>query len=135
MLKAAGHKRFDVKTMHVTVIDEEKNRETFTSGFYQNASHSGKTSAETVKHDIAKMAILTNNTYWEMFQLIDFFMTDRAGDSDVMLSELGVDEKQKLKCNAHILLAIDVALDKVFRDTETLISCFQFDRLRCSSCF
>ena len=26
-----------------------------------------------------------------------------------------------MKCNAHILLAPDVAIDKVFRDTETLI--------------
>ena len=46
----------------------------------------------------------------------------RAGDKDIMLSELGVEEKRRLKCNAHILLAVDVALDKVFRDTETLIS-------------
>ena len=60
-------------------------------------------------------------------------MNDRAGDSDVMLDTLGVDEKKRLKCNAHILLAVDVAMDKVFRDTETLVgvsnlisTCFQF---------
>ena len=120
-VKAAGFKQFDVKTMHVTVVDEDKNRETFTSGFYENASHSGKSSAETVKHDIAKMAVLTNNIYHEMLNLIDFFMSDRAGDSDVMLDEIGVSAKRRLKCNAHVLLAVDVALDKVFRDIETLI--------------
>ena len=70
-VKAAGFKQFDVKTMHVTVVDEDKNRETFTSGFYENASHSGKSSAETVKHDIAKMAVLTNNSYHEMLNLIE----------------------------------------------------------------
>ena len=48
-------------------------------------------------------------------------MTDRAGDSDTMLDELDVDKKKRLKCNAHVLLAVDVALDKVFKDTETQI--------------
>ena len=74
-----------------------------------------------MKHDIAKMAVLTNNSYHEMLNLIDFFMSDRAGDSDVMLAEIGVSAKRRLKCNAHVLLAVDVALDKVFCDIETLI--------------
>lgn len=47
-------------------------------------------------------------------------MTDRAGDSDGMLDELSIDDTRRLKCNAHVLLAVDVALDKVFRDVETL---------------
>ena len=106
---------------HITILDEEKDRETFTSGFYQNASHTGKIAAETVQHDVAKMAILTNNTYRGILDQFQYFMTDRAGDSDVMLDELGIDESKRLKCNAHVLLAVDVALDKVFRDVETLI--------------
>ena len=40
------------------------------------------------------MAVLTNNTYHDMFNLIDYFMTDRAGDSDTMLDALGVDKKR-----------------------------------------
>ena len=52
-IKAAGFKRFDVKTTHATIIDKDKNRETFTSGFYKNASHEGVKAAETIKHDIA----------------------------------------------------------------------------------
>ena len=56
-----------------------------------------------------------------MLSLIDFFMTDRAGDSDTMLEELGVCTDKVLKCNAHILLVIDVTIDKVFKDTETVI--------------
>ena len=120
-VKGAGHKRFDVKTTHVTIIDDDKNRETFTSVFYPNASHAGEAAVETVRHDIAKMAILTNNTYREVFDLIDYFMSDRAGDSDVMLDILGVEQKKRLKCNAHVLLAVDISLDKIFRDSERLI--------------
>ena len=120
-VKAAGNKRHDAKTTHVTILDDDKKRETFTSGFYQNASHSGKSSAETVKHDVAKMAVLTNNTYRDILAMIDYFMTDRAGDADVMLDELDVPEEKRLKCNAHVLLAVDVALDKVFRDVETKV--------------
>ena len=47
-VKAAGFKRFDVKTTHVTILYKEKNRETFTSGFYQNASHEGDKAAEMI---------------------------------------------------------------------------------------
>ena len=32
-IKAAGKKRLDVKTAHITIIDSEKKRESFTSGF------------------------------------------------------------------------------------------------------
>ena len=123
--KAAGHKKFDMKTTHITLIDEDRKRETFTSGFYENVSHKGVDSASTVRHDIAKMAILTDNTYDDMLQLMDFFMTDRAGDADTMLDELDIDDEKRLKCNAHVLLAIDNALDKVFKDTETLIGVFK----------
>ena len=44
-----------------------------------------------------------------------------AGDADTMLDELGVDDEKRLKCNAHILLCIDNAIDKTFKDMETLI--------------
>ena len=74
-----------MKTNHVTIEDENKNRETFTSGFYQIASHKGKAAAETVLHDLAQMAVVTNTTYREILDHFHFFMTDRAGDSDVML--------------------------------------------------
>ena len=56
-----------------------------------------------------------------MVDFIDFFMTDRAGDSDVMLDELGVEEHHRLKCNAHCILCIQNAIDKVLKDKETEI--------------
>ena len=67
------------------------------------------------------MAIVTNNSYDEMKSMINFFMNDRAGDGDKMLDVLGISEEKRLKCNAHILLAIDNAIDKVLKDTETIV--------------
>ena len=93
-LKAAGRKMFDVKTAHVTIIGPEKQRETFTSGFYENVSHSGLAASKTVQHDIAKMAVLTGNTYNDMMSMINFFMNDRAVDGDTMLDQLCVDENR-----------------------------------------
>ena len=118
-IKAAGTNRLDIKTARVTIIGDDHQKESFSTGFHHNASHSGKDSALIVSHDIAKLAILAGADYDEMLNLIDFFMTDRAGDSDTMLAELGVDKEKVLKCNAHILLAIDVAIDKVYKDIET----------------
>ena len=49
--KAAGFKKFDMKTNHITIIGEDKTRETYTSGFYQNISHKGIHAADTIRHD------------------------------------------------------------------------------------
>ena len=49
---------------------------------------------------------------------VDFWMTDRARDCGKFLEELGIGKKKVLKCCAHVLLEIDHAIDKVFRDTE-----------------
>ena len=51
--------------------------------------------------------------------MFDFWITDRAGDSDTCLDELGIASERRLKCNAHILLFVDQALDKVYKDVET----------------
>ena len=53
--------------------------------------------------------------------MFDFWMNDRAGDSDAILDELGIESEKRLKCNAHILLCIDQAMDKVFKDLETTL--------------
>ena len=45
-------------------------------------------------------------------------MIDKAGDCGKFLEGLGIDKKKVLKCCAHILLGIDHAVNKVFRDTE-----------------
>ena len=46
--KAAGVKKFDMKATHVTIINEKRKRQTFTSGFYENVSHKGVDAAETI---------------------------------------------------------------------------------------
>ena len=43
------------------------------------------------------------------------------GDADTMLDSLGVSEWQRLKCNAHPLLAVQNALDGTFKNQETEI--------------
>ena len=55
-IKAAGNRKFDMKTAHITITFESKERESFSSGFYPNVLHSGEASAKTVMHGISKMA-------------------------------------------------------------------------------
>ena len=92
-VKAAGHTRWDVKTAHITIIDREKNRESFSSVFCENISHSGEKSAH-IKNDIAKMAILTESSYEEMLSYMDFFMSDRASNVTKTLNALGIKERE-----------------------------------------
>ena len=40
-LKADGNKRYDVKTGHFTIVDKDRKRSTYSSGFSHNISHSG----------------------------------------------------------------------------------------------
>ena len=40
-------------------------------------------------------------------------MTDRAADTDPTLKLLGIEEKRRLKCCAHIILGADAALEKI----------------------
>ena len=87
----------------------------------ENISHSGTYNAAGMKNWLTQMAILTDLTYGEVIEMFDFFMIDRAGDADAGLDELGVKNEKRLKCNAHILLAVDQAMDKVFRDTEAAL--------------
>lgn len=119
--KAAGHRKIDVKTTHLTIIDPDtKKKETFTTGFTPNASHSGKDSALAIEYELKRLAVLGGVSHEEIAMMIDFVMTDRAADNDVMMAELNLDAG-KLKCSGHIVLGVDHAIEKVFIDTETKI--------------
>ena len=128
-VKAAGHRLHDVKSGRITCVtneidsegNEKKIRHSLTTGFLPNISHSGQDSAVAVRSAISQMAVLCSVQYEEMTDFIDFYMNDRAGDSDTMLDELGVEEDRRLKCNAHCILCIQNAIDKVFKDRETEI--------------
>ena len=48
-------------------------------------------------------------------------LTDRSGDGDVGMRNLGVDEQKILKCSAHIILCIDKCIDSVYLEVESSI--------------
>ena len=136
--KAAGHKTIDVKTGHITVVKsvgEKSTRETFSTGYLENISHSGEDNAAGVENWITQMSLLTDVPYQEILDMFDFWMNDRAGDSDACLDEIGVETEKRLKCNAHILLCIDQAMDKVFKDFETTLGVQKLIGLEASHVF
>ena len=128
-VKSSGYRTHDTKTGHLTLVDKvtdtegtiTKKRKVFTTGFLENISHSGADSAKAAKLWISEMAVLAGTSYDEMKSFIDFFMNDRAGDSDTMLDALDVTEERRLKCNAHPLLAVQNSIDKTFKDEEAKI--------------
>ena len=75
-------------------------------------------SAHTYQHKLKCLAILTGSSLDEILPSIDFWMGDSAGDNSVMLEHLGIAEDKILKCCAHVILGVDHAIDKVFRDIE-----------------
>ena len=116
--KKAGHHLHDIKAGHVTIIESDKKRSTFSAGLYENISHSGKDSSETIDMVMGSMAALTDVSKSELYSFVDFWINDRAGDNIVMLDELGIESEKRLFCNAHVLLTIDEAMDTAFKQTE-----------------
>ena len=117
-MKGAGNKKFDMIAANITIVGEDRSRESFSTGFNHTFSHSGTEAARTVRPDLVKRAVLTGNTSESLLEMIDFLMTGRAADNDVMLDELSVEERKRLKCNAHVILCIGAVLEKTFRDME-----------------
>lgn len=125
-LKASGHRLHDAKSGRITCVtsgvdsegNTKKHRQSFTTGFTSNISHKGEDAAISVKSVVGQMAVLCQVQFEEMFDFINFFMNDRAGDSDTMLDSLGVPEEQRLKCNAHPILCVQNSVDKIFKDKE-----------------
>ena len=87
----------------------------------ENVSHSGEDGAKAYEFKLNCLAILANSTVDELKSEIDFWMTDRAGECESLLQNLGVDHSKMLKCSAHIILGIDHAIDKVYRNVEQKI--------------
>jgi len=117
--KAAGHKRFDVKCIEFVFKNPTASSETLSAGLMANASHSGEDSAAAIRKVYQMMAILTGgNSAQELIDITTFFMSDRGGEVNKTHEELNVDSSKWLKCNAHITLAVDEAIDKIFREYE-----------------
>ena len=111
---------FDVKTDHITINSADMEKETLTTGFTSNLSHSGSDQTLTVKHKLQTLAILSgeDTKVQDIIDMIDFFMNDRSADCEIVLGDLGIEDQNILKCNGHIVLSIDDAIDFVLRDIE-----------------
>ena len=120
-VKADGNKKYDVKTGHITIVDKDKRRTAYSTGFTHNISHSGADQAVNLEHTFAMMAVLAATTPEEVKSSIDFFMLDRAGDGKVMLDELDIDEEKRLNCNGHMILCEAACLDSLFVSLESKI--------------
>ena len=119
--KAAGHRLYDVKTDHITIKTAEGVRSFMTTGYIENPSHTGKVSASTYEHKLKCLSVLADCTVKEIKEHISFWMSDRGSELDTMLDELGIESEKRLKCCAHVILGIDNAIDKVFKNTEQSI--------------
>ena len=126
--KAGGNKVFDIKASNITLDGDGMDRHTFTTGFTPNISHSGQDQGTTMKYSLQTLAILIRDemgdpefNYNDLIEHIDFFMCDRSSDGNIVLDELGIEDGQRLKCSAHVILSIDEAIDSVLRDIESSI--------------
>ena len=92
-----------------------------TTGYIENFSHSGEDGAAAYNHKLKCLSILAGCSVEDLKSQIDFWMSDRGSDLDVLLQHLGVDDEKRLKCCAHIILCIDNAIDKVYKNTEQMV--------------
>ena len=76
-VKKAGHHRHDIKAGHVTIVETDKKRSTFSTGLYENISHSGEDSSVTIDMVMENLAVLTDVSKDEL-SLISGFMIEPA---------------------------------------------------------
>ena len=120
-VKAAGRRLYDVKTDHITVSGPNQARRILTTGYSENISHTGLDAAQAYTVRLKILAALADSSVEDIKESIDFWMCDRAGDCAVMLDNLDIDEQKILNRNAHVILGVDNAADKVFRQIEQSI--------------
>ena len=94
--KAAGHRMYDIKTDHITIIGPNKQRRTVTTGYTESASHSGSGGAESYRFRIKCIAALADVKVDDILESINFFMTDQAGDNATLLERLDVDSQKNV---------------------------------------
>ena len=84
----------------------------------ENVGHCGEDATEVYTDNLKNLSLIGDTTIDELKAAIDFWITDRAPDCEKFLEEMGVDEQKILKCCGHLILGVDNACDKVFRDAE-----------------
>ena len=116
--KAAGNKMFDVKNTHFTLKAESEARSTYSTGYLENCSHSSEDAARSMDTTFTILGLLSGVSQKEAKVSVDFWQGDRAKEVTPSLEKIGVQEPQITKCNAHILLAMDDAMIKIFCQRE-----------------
>jgi hypothetical protein len=117
-VKSAGHRSFDVKADHITIMGPEMKRKTMTTGYLENVSHSGEDAASGYMYKLQTLAFLANTTVEDIKSSVDFWISDRAGDCGKMLECLDIEQDKILKCSAHLILGVDHGMDKIFMQIE-----------------
>ena len=120
-VKKAGHKVFDSKSNHITVKGSNNEKQTFTTGFDPNLSHTGQDSAFSINTKLKMLAVLCSSTVEEMKGHVNFWMGDRADDFTKAFELLGIQSGRVLRCSAHITIGADAAVNKVFKLFENTV--------------
>ena len=125
--KAAGRQLFDVKSTNITLDGDDMDRETYTTGFSPNLSHSGQDQSTTLRHSLQVLSVLAKNepddhySIEDIIENFDFWMSDRSADGNIVLDNLGIDENKRLKCCGHTTLCIDDAIGSVLLEAESVV--------------
>ena len=125
--KAAGRQLYDVKSTHITLDGEDMDRETYTTGFAPNLSHSGQDQATTLRHSLQVLSVLAGDgpedqySVEDLIETFDFWMSDRSADGNVLFDNLGVEDEKRLKCCGHTTLTIDEAIGSVLLEAEGVV--------------
>ena len=89
--KAAGRQLFDVKSTNITLDGDDMDRETYTTGFSPNLSHSGQDQSTTLRHSLQVLSVLAKNepddhySIEDIIENFDFWMSDRSADGNIVL--------------------------------------------------
>ena len=127
--KSAGHHLYDVKTNNITINSPSMHRQTYTTGYLENISHTGKDQAVSINHTLQLLSVLANKTgnvedkltVDDIKENIDFWMCDRSGDGSVALDQLEIKEDKRIKCCAHTILCIDESIDTYIASIEAAV--------------
>ena len=120
-IKKAGHRVFDSKSHHITVMGPNTDRHTFTTGFDPNLSHKGSDSAFSIHTKLQMLSVLSSCSVEDIKSQVNFWMGDRADDVTKAFEILGIESGRVLRCSAYISVGADAAVDKVFKQFETTI--------------
>ena len=125
--KSAGHRLYDVKASNITINSPDMTRESYTTGFTENISHSGTDQATSIKQTLQILSVLASEndedkvTVDDIKENISFWMSDRSKDGSLALDELEVSEDNRLKCCAHTSLCVDDTIDSFLKSVESTV--------------